>query len=35
MASFGGSSATGDSVNTAALGADPSQQPFLTTPQHA
>jgi hypothetical protein len=35
MATFGASSATGDSLNTAALGADPSQQPFLTTPQHA
>jgi hypothetical protein len=35
MASFGGSSGAGDSLNTAPLGADTSQQSFLTTPQHA
>jgi hypothetical protein len=34
MASFGGGDAA-ESLNTAALGADTSQQPFLTTPQHA
>src|SRR5262249_33207721 len=35
MAGFGGGSGTGESLNTAALGADTSQQPLLTTPQHA
>src|SRR5262249_3801334 len=35
MAGFGGGSCTGESLNTAALGADTSQQPLLTTPQHA
>jgi hypothetical protein len=34
MAGFGGSGAS-DSLNTAPLGADTSQQPLLTTPQHA
>jgi hypothetical protein len=34
MAGFGGGSA-GESVNTAPLGADTSQQSLLTTPQHA
>ena len=33
MASFGGGAA--ESMNTAALGADTSQQPLLTAPQHA
>ena len=35
MAGFGGSSGAADSLNTAALVADTSQQPLLTTPQHA
>jgi hypothetical protein len=35
MAGFGGGSGASDSMNTVALGADTSQQPFLTTPQHA
>jgi hypothetical protein len=35
MASFTGGSGAGESLNTAALGADTSQQTFLTTPQHA
>jgi hypothetical protein len=34
MAGFGGSGAAED-LNTAALGADTSQQAFLTAPQHA
>jgi hypothetical protein len=34
MAGFGGDSATAP-LNTAPLGADTSQQTFLTTPQHA
>jgi hypothetical protein len=34
MAGFGGGGAA-DSLNTVAFGADTSQQPFLTTPQHA
>jgi hypothetical protein len=34
MAGFGGSSGAADSLNTAPLGADTSQQTFLTTPQH-
>jgi len=33
MAGFGGGAA--DSLNTAPLGADTSQQALLTTPQHA
>jgi hypothetical protein len=33
MAGFGGGAAA--SLNTAPLGSDPSQQPLLTTPQHA
>jgi hypothetical protein len=32
MASFGGGSGTGESLNTAPLSADTSQQPLLTTP---
>jgi probable HAF family extracellular repeat protein len=35
MAGFGGGSGTAESLNTAAVGADTSQQPSLTTPQHA
>jgi hypothetical protein len=35
MAGFGGGSGAAESLNTAPLGADPSQQPLLTTPQHA
>jgi hypothetical protein len=35
MAGFGGGSGAGESLNTGALGADTSQQPLLTTPQHA
>jgi hypothetical protein len=35
MAGFGGSSGAGDSLNTAPLGADTSQQLLLTTPPHA
>jgi len=35
MAGFGGGSGAGESLNTAPLGADTSQQTFLTTPQHA
>src|SRR5262249_49167990 len=36
MAGFGGGSGAADSLNTAALSAaDTSQQPLLTTPQHA
>jgi hypothetical protein len=35
MASFGGGSGAGDSVNADPLGADMSQQTFLTAPQHA
>jgi hypothetical protein len=34
MAGFGGGGAA-DSLNTPPLGADTSQQPLLTTPQHA
>ena len=34
MAGFGGSGA-GESLNTAPLGAETSQQPLLATPQHA
>jgi hypothetical protein len=34
MAGFGGGSGAADSLNTAALGADTSQQALLTTPQH-
>jgi hypothetical protein len=34
MAGFGGGSGAGDGSN-AGLNADPSQQTFLTTPQHA
>jgi hypothetical protein len=34
MAGFGGGSAA-DGLNVAALGADTSQQPLLTAPQHA
>jgi hypothetical protein len=35
MASFGGGSGAAESLNTAPLGADTSQQQLLTTPQHA
>jgi HYR domain len=35
MAGFGGGSGAGESLNAAPLGADTSQQTFLTTPQHA
>jgi len=34
MAGFGGGSGAGESLNAAPLGADMSQQSFLTTPQH-
>jgi hypothetical protein len=35
MAGFGGGSGAAESLNTAALGADTSQQTFLAAPQHA
>jgi hypothetical protein len=35
MAGFGGGSGAAESLSTVALGADTSQQPLLTTPQHA
>ena len=35
MAGFGGSNGAAESLNTAPLSADTSQQPLLTTPQHA
>jgi len=35
MAGFGGGSSAAESLNTAALSAEASQQPLLTTPQHA
>jgi hypothetical protein len=35
MAGFGGGSGAADSLNIAPLGAEASQQPLLTTPQHA
>jgi hypothetical protein len=35
MAGFGSGNGTGESLNTAPLGADTSQQPLLTPPQHA
>ena len=35
MAGFGGGGGAADGLNTAPLGADTSQQQFLTTPQHA
>ena len=35
MAGFTGSSGAGESLNTAPLGADTSQQALLTAPQHA
>ena len=35
MAGFGGSSGATDSLNATRVGADTSQQTFLTTPQHA
>jgi hypothetical protein len=35
MAGFGGGSGAADGLNTGPLGADRSQQTFLTTPQHA
>ena len=34
MAGFGGGSGAADGLNTAPLGAETSQQPSLTTPQH-
>jgi hypothetical protein len=35
MASFGAGSGAADGLNPVALGADTSQQPMLTAPQHA
>ena len=35
MAGFGGGSGAGESLNTAPLSAETSQQPLLTAPQHA
>jgi hypothetical protein len=35
MAGFGGGNGTDESLNTAPLTAETSQQPLLTTPQHA
>jgi hypothetical protein len=35
MAGFGGGNGAGQSLNSAPLGLDTSQQPLLTTPQHA
>ena len=35
MAGFGGGGGAAESLNTAPLGADTSQQTLLTTPQHA
>jgi hypothetical protein len=35
MAGFGGSSGAADGLNAAPFSADTSQQPLLTTPQHA
>jgi hypothetical protein len=35
MAGFDAGSGAADGLNTVPLGADTSQQPFLTTPQHA
>jgi len=35
MAGFGGGTGAAESLNTAPLGTDTSQQPLLTTPQHA
>src|SRR5262249_29854060 len=35
MAGVGGGGGAADSLSTVPLGADTSQQPFLTTPQHA
>jgi hypothetical protein len=35
MAGFGGGGGAAESLNAAAFGADTSQQPLLTTPQHA
>jgi hypothetical protein len=34
MAGFGGGNGAAESLNAGALGADTSQQPSLTTPQH-
>ena len=34
MAGFGASSGAGESLNTAPVSAETSQQPLLTTPQH-
>jgi hypothetical protein len=35
MAGLGGGSGAADGLHTVALGTDTSQQPLLTTPQHA
>jgi hypothetical protein len=35
MAGFGGGSGTADGLNAGFVNADASQQPLLTTPQHA
>jgi hypothetical protein len=35
MAGFGSGSGAADGLNAASFGADPSQQQFLTAPQHA
>jgi hypothetical protein len=35
MAGFGGGSGAADGLNVVTLGTDTSQQPLLTTPQHA
>jgi hypothetical protein len=35
MAGFGGGSGAADGLNDGVVNADPSQQPFLTTPQHS
>jgi hypothetical protein len=35
MAGFGGDSGAAEGLNATALGAETSQQPLLTTPQHA
>jgi len=34
MAGFGGGSGAADGLNIAALGADASERPLLTSPQH-
>ena len=35
MAGFGGGSGAAETLNAGTLGTDTSQQPLLTTPQHA